>query len=383
MANWTTPADIVITVKRRWTDGSLLSAHVAGEPFPVIDIRLRGPKSSDIGDDLDAVRDWIGRLDAGCRKDSHYALAWAQIGGRHIGRNRIPSRAIIATFQQAWALLGVEDDVKRFERIVDLVSPYESVKGWALAHPHQALALEQEWPALLAAYSWLTTHRDSGAYMREISAPGVDTKFVERHRTALAGLLEVPGSAAGFISRLGLGAKPDMVRMRFSPGLGLPVPLSELAGRADEMAGLALSVGTAVVCENEITYLTVPVPADGVVIWGKGFEVDRVGKLGWLADTDVYYWGDIDTHGFAILNRIRAWLPQTVSFLMDHETLLAHRDRWVVESSPTRARLDRLTSNEAAIFEELVTDQHGDRVRLEQERIDWDWATNRFPFELG
>ncbi|PZF81240.1 Wadjet anti-phage system protein JetD domain-containing protein [Jiangella anatolica] len=383
MATWTTPADIASTVKRRWVDGSLLRAFAAKAHFPVIDVRIRGPRASDIGDDLAAVRDWITRLDAGRRNDLRYALEWTPIGGRHIGRNRIPTRAIISSFDQAWALLGVEAEARRFSSILALASPHATVTRWVLTHPHKALALAQEWPAMLAAYSWLVSHRDSGAYLREISAPGVDTKFIERHRAVLAAVLDVPGSAAGFLAGLGLGTKPDLVRVRFSPGLGLPDGLTELAARADEMANLPVTTRTTVVCENEITYLTVPVPADGVVIWGKGFEVDRVGRLRWLTDADVFYWGDIDTHGFAILSRLRAWLPQTTAFLMDRETLLSHRDRWVVENSPTRARLDRLTSEEAVLYEELVTDQHGDRIRLEQERVDWGWATGRLPFQPG
>lgn len=39
------------------------------------------------------------------------------------------------------------------------------------------------------------------------------------------------------------------------------------------------------------TYLSVEVPEDGMVIWGKGFEVDRVGRLPWLAKAEVRYWG--------------------------------------------------------------------------------------------
>ena len=105
---------------------------------------------------------------------------------------------------------------------------------------------------------------------------------------------------------------------------------SDGAGRAD------LEPRGAVIVENEISYLSVDVPEDGVVIWGKGFEVDRVGRLPWLAGVDVLYWGDIDTHGFAILDRLRAWLPQTRSVLMDRETLLAHRDRWVIEDRPAQ-----------------------------------------------
>lgn len=79
----------------------------------------------------------------------------------------------------------------------------------------------------------------------------------------------------------------------------------------------------------------------------KGFEVDRIGRLRWLVDVEITYWGDVDTHGFAILDRLRAWLPQTRSALMDRENLLAHRDRWGREKSPSRALLTRLTPRSA------------------------------------
>ena len=49
--------------------------------------------------------------------------------------------------------------------------------------------------------------------------------------------------------------------------------------------------------ENEITYLAFPVPAAAMVIFGGGYAVPALEPLGWLADLDVVYWGDIDTHG--------------------------------------------------------------------------------------
>ena len=131
--------------------------------------------------------------------------------------------------------------------------------------------------------------------------------------------------------------------------------------------------------ENEITFLSAPVPRDGMVLWGKGFEVDRAGSMPWLRDARIDYWGDLDTHGFAILDRLRAWLPQTRSILMDRATLLAHRERWVTEATPTTAALGRLDADERALYDDLVADRLGDRVRLEQERIDWAWAIERWP----
>ncbi len=371
---WTTPRDIEAKVRRRWEDGSLLRARAGAMPFAPIEIPVRGPKASEIGDDLVVVREWIAALDAGSEGGRRYEIASEPVGGRHIGRNLLPSRVTVSCLHQAWALLGVGRHVERFDRILDLTAAAPAVRTWVLAHPHRALELRDALPSLIAAFSWLDTHRDSGRYVREVSAPGVDTKFTEKHRSVLAAMLGVSSTSAGFLADLGLRAKPEMVRVRVSPSLRLPAPLTELALRATELRELAITPSSALVVENEITYLSVDVPKDGIVIWGKGFEVDRVGRLPWLADIPVIYWGDIDTHGFAILDRLRAWLPHTRSALMDQETLLTHRDRWVSEDRPATSSLMRLTPAELDLYTDLVTDRLGPRVRLEQERVDWTWA---------
>ena len=379
MTAWTTAADIRARARRRWDDGSILRSVAADAPFPVIEVPLRGPRPGDIGDALDAVRSWIAGLEAGSRSGSRYKVRYVLVGGRLIGRNSLPSRAVVESYEQAVALLGVVDQLRAYEAVLSAVEPEPVVRAWVAANPLRALETAELWPTLLSAYCWLNTARGSGRYLREITAPGVDTKFVERHRALLAQLLGVPSTVTGFLTGLGLSIKPEALRLRPSQAAGLTAGLSDLTVRLDELAKLNLAVSRALVIENEITFLSVPIPRDGAVLWGKGFEVDRTGAMPWLADAEVAYWGDLDTHGFAILNQLRAWLPQTRSVLMDRGTLLAHRDRWVIEPSPTAARLDRLTADEQALYQDLVTDRLGERVRLEQERIAWDWVAERLP----
>jgi hypothetical protein len=378
---WTTPADLRGRVERRWSDGSLLSALASGDPFPQMDLPVHGPRPGEIGDDVPAVRRWVETLEAGSGDGRRYELVYAEIGGRHYGRNRIPARARVATYDQAWRLLGVTGQVAEYQRMLDLSAGEDSVRAWVARQPRRALKVADEWEQMVAAYGWLKAARGSGRYLREISAPGVDTKFVERHRTVLSQLLGAGASPTGFLTSLGLRTKPESVRLRFHPAaLGVPSALSEATVRVDELAAVPADVRSAVIVENETTYLTVPLPDGGVVLWGKGFDVGRAGALPWLADVEVHYWGDLDTHGFAILHQLRAWLPQTRSFLMDRQTLVQHRDRWVREPSPTTARLDRLTAAEAELYADLVSDQLGEAVRLEQERVDWAWAQHRLPY---
>ena len=376
---WTTSEDIAARIRRRWDDGSLLRCYANGDPFDPIEVPIRGPKPSQVGDDIAAARKWVAALDAGRRDDRRYTLQWQSIGGRQVGRNRLPVRALVSSKDQAWALLGVAASVRRFEELLAAAQHHPRVREWIVGNPLRALEMEHQMPQLIAAHEWLDVHRGSFRYLREISAPGVDTKFAERYRPVLAAMLGVSSTSSGFLADLGLRSKPGLVRLRPAPSLGLPAPLTELALRSEELAQLTLEPRVAVIVENEISYLSVEVPDDGVVIWGRGFDVDNVGRLRWLADADVLYWGDIDTHGFAILDRLRAWLPRTRSVLMDRETLLAHRERWVSEDRPATSVLTRLTHDERNLYLELVADGLGQRVRLEQERIDWRWVQRRLP----
>lgn len=347
-------------------------------------VPVRAPRASEIGARLAEVQAWRDALVSGSRDGRHYSVDVKPIGGRAIGRNLVPHRVRVESYEQAWSLLRTTSEVAVLDELAALVADDAEVRAWLERRPLTALRLAEEWTALQAALRWLREARGTGSALRSITAPGIDTKFVERHRGTLAEILGVSRTSAGFVHDLGLGRPPEQVRLRFHESFGgLPDVLTEGTFRVEELARLRVSVPTALVVENEATFLAMPVPADGIVLWGKGFDVDRLGALPWLRGAELTYWGDLDTHGFAILDRLRAWFPQTRSVLMDRPTLLHHRDRWVLEPSPTRARLTRLDEAEAQLYDDLVTDRLGQRVRLEQERIDWKWALRRLPETCG
>ncbi|MDJ1371893.1 Wadjet anti-phage system protein JetD domain-containing protein [Gulosibacter molinativorax] len=381
-ASWTTPADIEKRIGRRWDSGELLRNHAAGAPFATIDVPLRGPSSADLTEHLDEARRWVSGLERAAEGGAGFRLVEKHVGGRSLGRTQLPGRALIESYEQAWRMLGVagrDGDVERFDDVLRRSALIPAARDWVIAHPLKAIELADEWPAILAARDWLEWNRGTGKFLREIDAPGVDTKLVERRRGVLAEMLGVSGRAEEFLTGLGLGRKPVMVRMRFDPSLfGLPVELSEASFRVQELTRLQPPVERALIVENEISYLSAPIPERGVVLWGRGFDAVAPASLAWLgaaaARGEVRYWGDLDTHGFAILNRVRAQLPGVRSVLMDRSTLLAHEERWGTEPSPTSAMLPNLTDTEASLFNDLVSDRYAPRLRLEQERIDWDWV---------
>ena len=113
-----------------------------------------------------------------------------------------------------------------------------------------------------------------------------------------------------------------------------------------------------------------PTPS-AIVIFGLGYGLERLARVSWLSERRIHYWGDIDTHGFAILNRLRHHIPTARSLLMDRATLDAHRRLWTQEGRNQRfmGELDRLTNDEWQLFDDLRQNRLGDRVRLEQERV--------------
>lgn len=84
----------------------------------------------------------------------------------------------------------------------------------------------------------------------------------------------------------------------------------------------------------------------------------------------VFYWGDIDTHGLAILSSARVHFPQLNSILMDKATLMAHKHFWSTEPRQHLAQdLNNLDADESALFSDLKAQVAGNNVRIEQEFI--------------
>ena len=325
------------------------------------------------------MQEWVARLDAGRDGDRRYSLQWREVGGRSFGRNRLPARAVVADLDQAWLLLGVRASVVDFEQILRWTSGYPAVRSWVCDHPLRALELRDDIPAIATAYDWLDGHRGSQLYLRQISAPGVDTKFAERHRSVLAAMLGCQPRRAPSWTASACG--PSRVRAA-AAGAALSQPrsfegvaagLSELAVRADEAATMAIEPRRALVVENEVSYLSVDVPDDGVVIWGKGFDVDRVGRLPWLAGR------------WCVIGATSTRTALRSSTGCGRGCRAPDRCSWISTPLCTigidgcgrndpQSSLTRLTREEGDLYDDLVSDRLGDRVRLEQERIDWTWA---------
>ena len=124
------------------------------------------------------------------------------------------------------------------------------------------------------------------------------------------------------------------------------------------------------VTENEVNFLAFPQAVESLVVFGAGYGFDALARAAWLHRCALHYWGDIDTHGFAILDQLRSHFPHVLSLLMDRDTLLAHADQWVMEPQPTQRDLPLPNPDERRLYDDLRWRRLGEEpVRLEQERI--------------
>ncbi len=380
MTVWTTPAEVERKLRRRWESGRFLTGYGEGSPWEPLPLSLHGPAVGELASDLGRVQSWAKSWERAATRFSR--LEYRRVGGRLIGANELPTKVWIDSYEQLWSVLGVEWEAARF---ADLVAETRSraprIVEWMLRHPLRLLELAPEWSAIVDVVLWIDAHAERTLYLRQVDVPGVDTKFIEHHRGVLADLLErqlderrIDSSRpkTDFAARYGFRKRPAYVRLRaLGPNRRLAGGYSELAVRIEELSMTPPECSVVCVIENEITYLAFPPLNDAVALWGGGYAVSSLEQLSWIANHELIYWGDIDTHGFAILNRMRHSFPRAKSMLMDRTTLLAHEGQWVQESQQHIAHLDLLQPAEAELYSELVEDTFGSSVRLEQERISY------------
>lgn len=378
---WTRPEELVEQLRRRWIRGQYLRAHARGEPWTPVTLPIKGPGADDLLRSSASVVAWadcVRRASVDRRGRARFSIEYRTVRSRVLGENQVPARIRVDTLVQLAELLGATEEVELFDQILDATRHrVPPAAPWVADHPTESLAHHEVWDRLLATVEWIAEHDASTSDLRHLDVPGVDTKFVERHRKVLGRLLEevlpagrVDPTASDFARRYGFRPRPRYVRFRLlAPVSTFPSLVTELELRANELAGLPLPVTTVFVIENKASYLAFAELPDAIAVFGEGFGVTTLEAVPWLAERDVVYWGDIDTHGFAILDRLRERVPSVRSILMDRATLLAHRNQLTTEPSPTRVRLSHLTTEEANLHRDLVEDRYGPAVRLEQERV--------------
>lgn len=393
-AGWTGPAQLKERMQRMWDSGQLGQAVLGACALFPLRLPIKGPASREWVEQFAAIPVWIQALKSAA--DRQWQLEWREVAHRDLGNNRIPVAVLVPDLASALSLAGKLAEARLLHSLhAEISRRWPVLADWAARHPLVLLEHAGDWPALLSCLDWFSEHPGPACFSRAISASGVHGKFVENNRALLGELLDValPGcimaadhsGMRNFNRRYGLLDKPELVRLRFLDTQLAPrlyetsrlVP-SELSLRAEDFSSAALGdclferrLQHVLVLENEISWLSLPPLPGTLALLGSGYGFAHLAAAAWLAQTRLWYWGDLDSHGFAILSQFRSHFPAARSLLMDLPILLAHRPLWTEEPKPSRAEPANLNDSERQAWTALRTLQPGSNLRLEQERLNW------------
>jgi Uncharacterized protein conserved in bacteria len=383
--NWTTPADLRMQVSRLWERGELLAGVATGASLFPKRLVLKSPTSAEITERFEDIRQWSSSL----RAIAHCRLEMREFRHRVFGANALPVEVWIDSFEDAVALIGKQRDAARFALLLDVTRTREPrLVPWLAKRPLRALELADVWGRLVDVCVWLEAHPRPGIYLRQIDIADVHTKFIETHRGVFAELLDcvLPAQAVDparsglsqFAARYGLREKPLRIRFRvLDAKKALFQPASteqDVTLDAASFARLELDVSRIFITENEINFLAFPPVDDSMVVFGAGYGFEMLADATWLSHRRICYWGDIDTHGFAILDQLRHQFGHVESFLMDRQTLMAFESQWDREDKQTLRDLPRLTQGEQMLYDDLRDNRLRKNLRLEQEKIGFGWV---------
>lgn len=339
---------------RAWLGRDDLGAGV------VVDFALQPPSEQQVGSDAAAAAAWVAgwrsaRLPAGA------SVVWETRRWRSFGEQSLPVRVRVEGSHVLASLAGSGPAWRELARTASaLVGRWPDV---ATVLPGVAGPLARLGPGdldrLLATVEWFALNPQSELLARQVPVEGVDTKWLERHRGLVTRLVQgLTGEPA-----LGLRVEPRRYRARRLEGEEGGV--RDLTAEVAELARLPWSPATVLIVENLQTVAALPSHLGVVAVHGNGLAAPALAGVPWLRSARVLYWGDLDTHGLAILSMVRQALPQTESVLMDAATLTRFRALAVSEPSPFRGAVGHLSASE---HEALAAIRTAD-ARLEQERI--------------
>ncbi len=308
-----------------------------------------------------------------------YQLVLRQRKTRSYGEQSLPKEIFVETELDFLKLIKKEKEVSTFKSNAALIQDSGLLlRTWICDNPLKIVDNAGDWENLLKVCHYFVANLQPNLYIRELPI-AVHTKFIEQNKALLRSLLEVllptenlisveTGEKYAFEKRFSLKYPESLIRLRILDGVIMEkycLQTSDMSITISEFRRLEFGMPRCFITENMLTFLTLPPLENSIAIFGCGFASARLRDTEWLLRCPIFYWGDMDEHGFGILSQVRSHFPQTQSVMMDEQTY-ARFSPFAVDVATQKAEdLSHLTNPEHSLYEYLVN-QH---KRLEQERI--------------
>ncbi|MDP3244089.1 MAG: DUF2220 family protein [bacterium] len=356
----------------RWWKEVLLSSIDSVAYFPKEVSRTGKISSKDILKNLSAYKDSIHLLQSESKESRKfgYKIIFEERQFDKIGKQQVPDRIIIETLDDYLRITAKEKEYQAFFKNHSLiVLELPILHDWIKANPIK-LIQHNTWAETLKVCNYFIQHPKPNLYIRQLPID-IHTKYISENESIIQSLLEfliperINQSERRFEKRFNLKYSEPLIRIRFLDNQLSPIETAtDISLTLSEFKNINSICANIFVTENIMNFLTLPCLPNTIAIWsGGGFNVSYLNEIDWLISKQFFYWGDIDAQGFQILNQFRAYFPNTISVMMNEETLLNFKSGEGERAA--NQTLQHLTESETELYNHL----RQNNIRLEQEKI--------------
>ncbi|AEV27875.1 hypothetical protein SpiGrapes_0007 [Sphaerochaeta pleomorpha str. Grapes] len=378
------PAEIKTKVENKKNE--YLKAKILGTPF--FPLSLRADKGS-IHDDFQTRESALATLFAQskAKKGKGYIVETETKESRTMGRQTAVSNLLVETEDDFLYLLGAENKGSLFSANVAMLKatfPEEEFIPWLLAKKSEVFSrwegTDGQWFCQITRF--LVDNPNCGLFARELPAEA-PTKFLETNLAlvkSLVGSLRPLVEGDDDLTRLGLRKKESLVKIRsnrpFAVNLGSSScgQTSTIILTPESLRSFNLAAKRIFIVENETMFFTFPLEAEDLCLYVGGYALLACKGSLLFQTVGIYYFGDLDEHGFAILDKFRTLYPQTKSFCMDIKTLEDHC-AYLLKGKSYPGEYRNLTPEEKEALHRVQGPEGP--LLLEQERISLGYLKNR------
>lgn len=318
------------------------------------------------------------------------------------GTQRLPDFIEFESLEDYLNFTGKFKEWQAFQIHLPLIeNTMPALKDWVLLNAGWLTNPNVHWTAILQVCLYFVGCPRPNLYIRQLPIQ-VHTKFIEQNAALISSLLDflLPGDIRNpkehrvdrryylrydepliRINNLDKNQNLLEIKQRSAGHSGQSshssqssFKLSDISIPISDFNHLVLPVNHVLITENKMNFLTLPDLPGAISIWsGGGFQVSSLRDAKWLGTVNIYYWGDIDEHGFQILHQLRSYFPHTKSVMMDVVTLEAFSEHQVTGAKNKAETLSLLTPAEQKCYQLIKSSSLN---RLEQEKIDQVYAKN-------
>lgn len=378
------PSDVIRKLRaREWDNKGNWRARLKGERTLPLQLRLQAPTGPQAAGDMARFQAFVHQW----RLYPHQSvLKWSTVTIRGFGEQNLPTSLQVPSLSVLASILG--EDVAAFHeewgrRELRLTGISSALQPAAADVCFDLMALSAaDFDVLCQLMPQLSKGMGRGGYIRALALQGVGTKFIESNVALierlvdalhalgdcdLYGWLAVVRKPTGTIAVRGMS---ESIRQQLGS-------LRTVWVDGRELMDLQVAASHLLVIENEQpAYVALNMPGT-IIVAGCGYDLGWL-RAPWVSCLTIGYWGDLDSHGFDMLELAREYQPLIQSVMMDRETLEAHPHASLEPEGAPVSR-GRLTMDEAQVLATLRARPVAQR-RLEQEKLPAQFIHARLAF---